>query len=216
MKNLLEKMYEDHHTRNGKYGFAHHLTSKGQLFSLSVGIGKMVLDLGCRDGILTEQYCAANTVTCVDIDERALQLCRDRLRVEVIQHDLNYPLPFADHSFNVVVAADVLEHVFFGINFIREIRRVLVNDGVFLGSTPNAFYWTNRIRFALGTDPYEFLDTTHVRHFSLGSLSAMLSKEFDHQEIVPYGRHILAGLIPQWFAGDFFWRARSCRYLPSR
>ena len=207
MKNLLAAMYEAHHEEKRKYGFAHHLTMKGKFFKSFVGNGKRVLDAGSRDGTLTETFSAANSVTCIDIDERAVRLCGERLGVTALQHDLNCPLPFVGGSFDAVVAADVLEHVVLGEEFIKEVLRVLVPGGIFLGSTPNAFYWSNRIIFFLGNDPHDFLDPTHVRHFSLNSLKRMLSQKFSQPEVIPYGHHQMARLLPTWFAGDFFWRA---------
>src|SRR3989338_3330083 len=106
MTKKLAQIYEAHHKEKDKYGFSHHLTMKGSFFRSSVGRGKIVLDLGSRDGVLTETFFAGNTVTCVDVDSKAIQSCRQRLRVTAIQHDLNYPLPFAAESFDVIVAAD--------------------------------------------------------------------------------------------------------------
>jgi 2-polyprenyl-3-methyl-5-hydroxy-6-metoxy-1,4-benzoquinol methylase len=207
MSNPLAQMYQEFHCRNNKYGFAHHLTTKGKLLRSYLGSGKKVLDLGSRDGVLTETFSSVNSVTCLELDPKAAHLCRNRLGVEVIQHDLNYPLPFSAESFDVVVAGDVLEHVLLGQQLVREIQRVLIPKGVFLGSTPNAFYWSNRIRFCCGNDPYDFLDPTHVRHFSLGSLKRLLYQQFNQVTIVPFGHHPLTAALPTCFASDFFWQA---------
>jgi SAM-dependent methyltransferase len=204
-------MYQDFNLRNNKYGFAHHLTTKGAFLGSHIGSGKKILDLGSRDGVLVETFSSANSITCLEIDYRAAALCRKRLGVSVVQHDLNYLLPFKEESFDTVVAGDVIEHILLGQQLIQEIWRVLVYGGVFLGSVPNAFYWNNRICFFSGHDPHDFLDPTHVRHFSLSSLKQLLSRQFERIEIVPYGRHQLATALPTWFAGDFFWRAQKIR-----
>jgi len=208
MLNPLAKLYEDFHRKTEKYGFSHHLTTKGKFLNNHIGVGKKVLDLGSRDGVLTEMFSGSNFVTCLEIDRVAANLCRNRLGLTVIEHDLNYPLPFEKETFDTVVAGDVIEHVLLGQQLVQEVWQVLAHDGIFVGSTPNAFYWNNRIRFFLGCDPHEFLDPTHVRHFSSNSLTRLLRQQFEQVEIVPYGRHPLATILPSLFASDFFWYAR--------
>jgi 2-polyprenyl-3-methyl-5-hydroxy-6-metoxy-1,4-benzoquinol methylase len=208
MSDPLAKMYQEFHSVTGKYGFSHHLTTKGEFLKSHIGTGKKVLDLGSRDGVLTEIFSHSNLVTCLEIDPKAVKLCNKRLGVTVTEHDLNYPLPFERESFDVVVAGDVIEHVLLGHQLIQETSRVLVPGGVFLGSTPNAFYLNNRIRFFLGYDPHDFLDTTHVRFFSLNSLGCLLRQQFEEIKIVPYGHHLLATIFPTLFASDFFWYAQ--------
>jgi len=202
--NDLGKMYHTYHLQHGKYGFAHHLTTKGRLFGSTVGHGRKVLDLGSRDGTLTKTFASSNRVTCLDVDEYAAGIC-NRLGFSAVCADLNFALPFASDLFDVVVLADVLEHVLLGQELQKEIRRVLVPGGLFLGSTPNAFYWSSRLKMLVGKDPHEFLDPTHVRYFSLHSLKAFLSGCFDNPTVIPYGHHILATKLPSLFASDFFW-----------
>lgn len=208
MPNLLVQMYREHHLGGNKYGFCHHLTTKGKFFKAQVGNGKRVLDLGSRDGILLKTFCLSNVVIGLEIDFEAARLCKKGFNVMVVQHDLNFSLPFKEKTFDVVVAGDVMEHVFLNQQLVQDVWRVLADGGVFLGSTPNAFFWTNRIRFLLGCDPHDFLDPTHVRYFSFCSLRQFLSRRFDKIEILPYGRHWLRWLLPTWFAGDFFWRCQ--------
>ena len=55
----------------------------------------------------------------------------------VIQGDLNNPLPFADGQFRCVFGLSVLEHLLNGCAFIRECHRVLEPDGRLILLTPN-------------------------------------------------------------------------------
>ena len=203
----LGKMYHAYHLQEGKYGFAHHLTTKGHLFRSKIGEGRHVLDLGSRDGTLTKVFAPGNSVVCLDVDEFAVKKCR-RFGFASVCADLNERLPFASSSFDVIALADVLEHVPQGQELLDEIRRVLVPGGLFLGSTPNAFFWSNRAKMFCGKDPHEFMDPTHVRYFSLDSLRLTLSRCFIDSDVRPYGHHLLADKLPKLFASDFFW---SCR-----
>jgi len=208
MKEILCNVYQDFHARNGKYGFVHHLSTKRVFFEKLIGTGKKVLDLGCRDGCLTSGFALGNDLTCVDVDRGALSLCRERLSSKTVWHDLNESLPFEGNSFDVVVLSDVLEHVPLHEQLVKECFRVLKVEGWFCGSTPNAFYWSNRIKMLFGVDLVEFIDPTHVRHFSLDSLARLIAKTFRNVEIVPYGHHIFSRCCPRLFASDFFWKSQ--------
>lgn len=207
MKNYLNNFYHQFHENNGKYGFVHHLTGKTKYFQQEIGENKKILDLGCRDGSMTKIFAGGNSLTCLDVDEYACRLCTTNIKAEVICHDLNDHLPFADESYDVVVLSDVLEHVFLSQSLIAEINRVLKVGGLFLGSTPNAYRWNNRAKMMCGIDVSEYMDETHVHFFSLDSLKRLLYKFFDEVEITSYGKNPLINFWPEMLADDFFWKS---------
>ena len=57
--------------------------------------------------------------------------------LNVIQGDLNRPLPFDDGQFRCVFGLSVLEHLLNGCAFMRECHRVLEDRGTFVLLTPN-------------------------------------------------------------------------------
>ena len=57
--------------------------------------------------------------------------------LNVIQGDLNKPLPFQTDQFRCVLALSVLEHLLNGCAFMRECHRVLEPDGTLVLLTPN-------------------------------------------------------------------------------
>lgn len=80
-----------------------------------------VLDLGSRDAsALTglQKSGRFGRLVATDIHHRIAN------GVEFIAHDLEQPLPFQDHSFDVVICSDVLEHVERKNQLASEIRRV--------------------------------------------------------------------------------------------
>lgn len=208
MRETLGEAYHQFHLCYSKYGFAHHLTSKGGFFRQEIGVGKKVLDLGCRDGTMTSAFAKGNQLTCVDVDLVGLKCCAEKIQANTVWHDINEPLPFDDASFDIVIASDVLEHVILHQKLVCECHRVLNNDGIFLGSTPNAYYWSNRVKMLLGIDVIEYIDPMHVRYFSLNSLSHLIAGSFCEVEIIPYGHHFMAKTIPRLFASDFLWKSR--------
>ena len=57
--------------------------------------------------------------------------------LNVVQGDLNRPLPFDDGQFRCVFALSVLEHLLNGCAFMRECHRVLEKNGKLILLTPN-------------------------------------------------------------------------------
>lgn len=105
--------------------------------------GRRVLDIGCGAGLGTRALLAAGADSVIGLDRRpeALEIAREqdpRSTPEAwLEHDLEGGLPFAEASFDVVVALEVLEHVRAQEQLIAEIRRVLSNRGLAFISVPH-------------------------------------------------------------------------------
>ncbi len=61
--------------------------------------------------------------------------------------DLLKPLPYADASFDCVVLSEVLQNVTDHLTVLREIARVLKQDGCFVLTTPNMMSIKSRLHF---------------------------------------------------------------------
>lgn len=129
-----------------------------------------VLDLGCSGGLLSERVRAlGHHVTGVDV----LELSGVRRRLDrFVRADLDRGLPEeveAHAPYDVVLAADVLEHVREPERLLEQARDVLTPRGVLLASVPNFGHWYARGRTALGVFDYDqrgILDRGHVRFFT--------------------------------------------------
>lgn len=172
MSDDLAARYERHHRERRAEGDFVFVTDRIPLFQEAIGRGKRVLDLGCRSGALTRHFLEGNQVVGVDIDETALAAAA-ALGIEPVVADVEAPLPFADGSFDVVVAGELLEHLRLPSALVSEIHRVLRPGGVHVGSVPNAFRIQSRLRFLRGLHPED--DPTHVQLFSPASLCELLA-----------------------------------------
>ena len=56
----LENVYNYHNKLERGYGFSVYPETRGKFFAEKIGNGKRVLDLGCRDRILTKFYSKEN------------------------------------------------------------------------------------------------------------------------------------------------------------
>lgn len=180
-------IYSKHHHLHRSPGFSLFGEERGRMFADWIGHGKRILDIGCRDGALTQFYAKGNEVVGVDIDSDALERARINLGIATASFDLNGNWELPLESFDVVVAAEVIEHLYFTDKVIEKICAILRKDGMFIGSVPNAFNIKNRIRLLMGNKAGTSLnDPTHINHFSYNELSNLLRKYFLNIEIVGF------------------------------
>jgi ubiquinone/menaquinone biosynthesis C-methylase UbiE len=190
-KKQIAAFYEEHQKR-GKYDYLYGDEARKDLFVRLVGKGHSILEVGCRAGNMTQHYAQGNQVVGCDVDRNALKLFEERLGLKGIWLDADQePLPFPDASFDVVVFAEVLEHLRFPARALRETARVLKPDGRVVGSVPNAFRIQNRLRFLLGK-PYE-VDPSHLRSYSVTLLRKQLDPYLADIDILPVSGHLLGG-----------------------
>lgn len=109
--------------------------------------GLAVLDVGCGGGILAESFTRGGAIVFgLDRSHSSLQAAREHLRGSQSAwiNGIGDQLPFSDSCFDVVVAADFLEHVTDLRRVIGECARVLKPRGYFLFDTINRT-WQSRL-----------------------------------------------------------------------
>jgi 2-polyprenyl-3-methyl-5-hydroxy-6-metoxy-1,4-benzoquinol methylase len=135
-----------------------------------------VLDVGCGPGWLAEAlHGQGHEVTGVDLHhEPGVEARTDRF----VQADLEAGLPDAlGGGYDVVVAADVIEHVRRPDQLLAQMADRLRPGGTVIASVPNFAHWYPRARSAAGLFDYDqrgILDATHVRFFTRRSFVRMV------------------------------------------
>jgi glycosyltransferase involved in cell wall biosynthesis len=136
-----------------------------------------VLDLGCSDGYLAERLRSlGHHVTGVDVvAHNGVKERVDRF----IEADLDRGLPpELDGTYDIVLAADVLEHVRAPESILDQVRSILAPRGSMIVSVPNFGHWYPRVRVGIGRFDYDrrgILDRDHVRFFTVRSFERLLS-----------------------------------------
>ena len=140
--------------------------------------GSRVLDLGCGTGALLAYLIKARGCTGygVEIDDANVQACVAR-GVNVLQLNLDEGLVmFADHSFDVVLQIDTLQHLRNAEVMLRETVRV---GRIGVVAFPNFGHWPNRLAVLCGRMPvtkvlpYQWYDTPNIRVGTLNDFAAL-------------------------------------------
>lgn len=100
-----------------------------------------ILNAGVATGATTTMLEQFGAVTSLEYDEDCCQFLEETLQMEVVNASLT-ALPFADNSFDVVCAFDVIEHIKEHDLAVAEMKRVLRPNGrIFLTVPAFQFLW---------------------------------------------------------------------------
>ena len=134
-----------------------------------------VLDAGCGSGYGTAHFGPQASVIGIDIAHEAVRHARERYARDGVSfaEASCTAIPFADASFDLVTAFEVIEHLERWPDLLAEAARVLKPSGVFLVSTPNKTYYAES-RAAAGPNPY------HVHEFEYEEFALALARAFPH------------------------------------
>ena len=205
--NLVQSFYESHHKDGKRLNQSFLENKRGFLFSEWIGTNKKILDLGGRDGTLTKHFIKGNNVTIGDIDEHALALAKKKYHIETKQVDLNQSLPFKDNSFDIVVMAEVLEHLPYPTITLSEISRVLKKNGHFIGNVPLAYHLKDRWQILRGRKLLISGDPTHLQFLSYQDAQKLISRYFKIEEIVILKGGKFSNKFPQSFARNIAFKS---------
>ena len=180
---------------------------------LPIAPGDRVLDLGCGEGRHTIAAWLQREAHCVGVDLNPVDVTR--ARDKSLPFAPEFPatparsigfgvadglrLPFADHSFDVVICSEVLEHIGPYRAVLDEIRRVLKPGGALAASVPR--YWPERICWWL-SDAYHANEGGHIRIFR----TTELEQDIERIGFRRYHRHGAHALhAPFWWLKCLLW-----------
>jgi 2-polyprenyl-3-methyl-5-hydroxy-6-metoxy-1,4-benzoquinol methylase len=150
------------------------LSRSHELVLAAVPDGVRVLDVGCAAGYLgaalTERGC---TVVGVEMDPRDAASARVGYEL-VIEGDVEDPATVTQlpRDMQVVIFADILEHLRDPWSVLRASRDLLAPGGRVIVSLPNIAHWTARRALLRGDFTYSdfgLFDRTHLRFFTRDS-----------------------------------------------
>lgn len=154
--------------------------------------GKVVVDCACGCGIGSRIFLERKCLKLKAFDvsgkaiEKAKKNCKDFSNAEFLVSDAT-SLPVEDGSADVFISLETIEHIWEDNKFIREIARILKEDGNFICSTPNREISNPNSR--LNDKPWnEF----HVREYGESDFRLVLERYFEAVDI--YGLNRISDL----------------------
>lgn len=145
-----------------------------------VGKDKTVLELGSSTGYLTKEFKKNNcAVDIAEIDEEDAQKAKKYARSTYVGNldDTDFVNKIRG-KYDVVVAADVLEHLKNPENVLKQLQKNLNKNGLILISLPNIACWQIRKDlFFKGKFEYEdwgILDKTHLRFYTYETIQKLI------------------------------------------
>jgi SAM-dependent methyltransferase len=141
------------------------------------GRGQRLLDVGAAQGDFAQllenrQY----EVTAIEGDPGLAAIAQTKC-TRVIQADLDQPIANFGGPFDVILYADVLEHLRNPLKVLSEINRQLKPGGLVIVSVPNSAHLWVRMQMCLGRFEYAergIFDKTHLRFFTVRSFRALI------------------------------------------
>ncbi len=167
-----------------KHRYAHEIDPNGgsaaARLARMVDPGLRVLELGTGPGTVTRiLHSKGCKVTGVEMDPETLAMCAPFCQ-RTLQANLEDPAwhaSLAGEKFDVVMCADVLEHLRDPRPLLTLLPQFLNDTGCVLMSLPNATHLSVVASLMAGRFPYQskgLLDTTHLRFFGRDDIDALL------------------------------------------
>ena len=116
-------------------------------------------------------------------------------------------MPFPDKSFDVDVLAEVLEHLPYPLITLSEIKRILKENGEFIGNLPLAYHLKDRWQIIRGRKLLISGDPTHLQFLSYEDIKKLLSNFFNIDEIVILKGGRLSKRFPKAFARNIAFKS---------
>lgn len=143
---------------------------------------KNIMDIGCFDGtFLSLINNRNNDLYGLDASEYAIKEAKKKnIRVKKFFFDDITKLPYKDNYFDLVIAGEIIEHIYDTDFFLKEIKRILKPNGYLFLSTPNIASLGRRLLLLLGISPIievspnEIDSPGHIRYFTFRTLEGLL------------------------------------------
>lgn len=166
---------------------------------------KRVLDVGCSDGTLgasIKQHWPAAAVVGMELSEEMGAVAASRID-QVLIGDIEAPNALSaleGQEFDVIIFADILEHLRDPWDMLRRIRPYLAPDSVVISSIPNVRHIDTLYHLIFkGEWPYRdrgIHDRTHLRFFTKKNIVDMFANK--HLEIVQMSTNYRLLEHPHW------------------
>ena len=144
-----------------------------------------VLDIGCGSGLMLNALGQLANTSGMDMSNEAIQFSKEIFKGPIKQGFLPDNVPFADESFDLITALDVIEHIDDDTGSLKSIRNLLKPSGKAIITVPAyMFLWSS------------FDDMNeHKRRYTLPELKQKLNSAGFQIESISYFNTLLFPLV---------------------
>lgn len=181
-----------------------------------------ILDVGCGEGHLARELVKyGHRVAGADISQEALEKAAPAIVSGFCfdVEDKQWPQELTGKKFDVIVASEIIEHVFVPDQLLQKLKNLLAPGGRIIITTPNVLFWKNRLKMLAGSFEYQktgIMDFGHIRFFTIETArkafrDAGLQIENENHfypNLYRRGLHWLGNLFPGLFAYHMVFRLK--------
>ena len=136
-----------------------------------------VLEIGAGRGAFTKRLHEAGfDISACDMSGEGFLYDKVPFR----EANISQGLPYADSSYDAIVAVEVMEHLFDHERIFSECARVLRDKGLLLISTPNILSLKSRMRFLLSGFHYSFKPLDLTRFDGMQHVSSLSFDQYQY------------------------------------
>ena len=118
--------------------------------------------------------------------------------------NLNRGLPAYSEKMDLVIASRIIHHLEDPVTFIKQVRKIIKDNGWLMGVIPNICYYHHRIKFLLGEFPP--ISGAHINFQTGSDFQEMVNREgFRLQKLITPKKTIRAKLWPKLFSQDLIY-----------
>lgn len=150
-----------------------------------------ILDVGCGQGLLADDYRARGATEIVGIEimpekAKAATWKMDKVLCANVE---SMEMPYKTGYFDTIICSDILEHLFDPWDTLRKLAALLTQGGVLLATIPNAANYVVLLNLLSGSWSYTdwgLMDRTHLRFFTIDEIEKLFLSAGLFPEVLTY------------------------------
>ena len=197
---------------------AYYCFPRHEMLKLLPKTSKRVLEVGCGQGTFASQIKAYNNAEVWGIEYmpkegEVAKSVMDNVFIGAVE---NYISQLPDDYFDIIFFNDVLEHLSYPDDVLRDLKPKLIKNGLVISSIPNMRYFRSFIKLVINGDwdykDHGVMDKTHLRWFTKKSIRKMY-ENLGYEIISHRGINPSKSLKPLLYNIPLFFTGMDIKYM---